>query len=417
MKLTRFPRLTLSTAFRYISAASMITVAASARGQTSDLPTVQEVLRERFPDFLSRLRGEKSSPAKARLVDNFIAHLRNHGRPLVEDTTVHFVYQGTSRQVTVPSDLNSWNATADTMVRIEGTDLFYLSKNVHRAARFEYKFVVDSSWILDPLNRQQAIGGYGPNSEVRMSAYVPPEEILPRKDSAHGSIDTIFFRSKVLGRTHPVFVYLPKEYKHSSRTYPSIWVTDGGEYLSLALMNNVLDNMIADGRIEPVVGVFVDPRTDPRDSGTSMRMHDYTMSDTFAKALTVELLPHLLRKYRISTAPEQTAIMGASLGGLISTYIAYTKPEVFGLAAAQSPSFWWNNDTIIHLVRTGKTKKIRFYIDTGTIADALAESRRMKAALETKGYELSYAEYPEGHNWVNWRARLDDILLYFWGKK
>jgi enterochelin esterase-like enzyme len=41
----------------------------------------------------------------------------------------------------------------------------------------------------------------------------------------------------------------------------------------------------------------------------------------------------------------------------------------------------------------------------------------MKAVLEQKGYDLTYAEYPESHNWVNWRARLDDILECFWGAK
>ena len=59
----------------------------------------------------------------------------------------------------------------------------------------------------------------------------------------------------------------------------------------------------------------------------------------------------------------------------------------------------------------------KFYIDTGTIRDAQEHARKMKKVLEEKCYDFSYGEYPESHNWVNWRSRLDDILVYFWGKK
>ncbi len=224
-------------------------------------------------------------------------------------------------------------------------------------------------------------------------------------------------RSNILGRTHVAFVYRPPGYPGAKQKYPSIYVMDGGEYLSLAMMNNVLDNLIADGRIEPVVGIFLDPRTDISDSKTSMRMHDYTMSDSFVNFMISELCPRVMMKFRVSNDPSQTAIMGASLGGLIATYAGWRHPERFGLVAAQSPSYWWKEHSMIMFARDSSKKNIKFYIDTGTMRDAQDESRTMRAVLENKGYELRYREYPEGHNWVNWRARLDDILEYFWAKK
>jgi len=248
-----------------------------------------------------------------------------------------------------------------------------------------------------------------------MTHYCPTPDILYRNDIEHGTIDTLSFKSTELGRTHPLFVYLPPGYKSSRRKLPTIWVMDGGEYLTLGLMNNVLDNLIADKRIGSVIAVFVDPRTDIRDSGTSMRMHDYTMSDTFVTALTAELRPRLLQNYRISDEPMQSAIMGASLGGLIATYAGFTRPEIFGAVAAQSPTYWWKDEELMHMIESTQRKKLRFYIDTGTIRDAQEESRKMKRMLREKGYAVEYAEYPEGHNWVNWRARLDEILIWFVG--
>ena len=144
-------------------------------------------------------------------------------------------------------------------------------------------------------------------------------------------------------------------------------------------------------------------------------MLDYTMSDTFVTFLIEEVRAKLLKKYRLKKEPEQTAIMGASLGALIATYASYTHPDVFGLCAAQSPAYSWNEDAMIKKISRGPKRQVKFYIDTGTIRDAQEKARKMKRVLEEKGYVIHYAEYPEGHNWANWRARVDDILRYFWG--
>jgi len=197
--------------------------------------------------------------------------------------------------------------------------------------------------------------------------------------------------------------------------YPAIYVLDGGEYITLALMVNVLDNLISAERIHPVIAVFLDPRTDIRNSNTSKRMTEYALNGDFVTSLADELHPWIDAKYRVDPRPEQTAILGASLGGLAATFAAYERPDVFGLCAAQSASYQWSDSALIDSIASGPRKPIKFYISTGTIHDAELAARRMKSVLDQKGYELRYSEHPEGHNWVNWQARLSDILLYFWG--
>ena len=408
-------QMNVKATLRYISAASLLTTAASAQNQRSHQLLAAEAIGQRFTDFLASVEAQMDSAKRATMIDEYVEKLKEYGRPYVESDTTYFVYQGSAKRVGVPSDLNGWTATADTMRRIQGTNLFYLKKVVDEAARFEYKLAVDSMWILDPLDKQQAMGGYGPNSEIWMPTYAPPKEIEYRSDISHGGVDTFAIKSKLLKRTHPVFVYTPPGYRNSKQLYPSIYVTDGGEYITLALMLNVLDNLIAEKRMQPIVAIFVDPRTDIRDSRTSKRMLDYTMSDTFVNFMITEVRAKMIKRYRLNASPKQTAIMGASLGGLIATYAAYTRSDVFGLCAAQSPAYQMNDRAIIKMISVGPKKPINLYIDTGTIRDAQDNARRMKAVLEEKGYPLHYAEYPESHNWVNWRARIDDILMYFWG--
>jgi enterochelin esterase-like enzyme len=420
MKLPRtrhYKRNDAATALKHLNVLSLVTAASCAESLSFDRPAVHEPIGERFTDFLARVNRQRDHAARRGIVDEFMKIVRTSGRPVIEDNRIYFLYQGKAERVGVPSDLNGWNPFSDTMSRIRGTNLFFLEKKVDGAARFEYKFSVDSTWILDPFNSQHAMGGYGPNSEIRMPGYKPPRDIEFRPRIPHGTFDALSFRSRLLGRTHPVFVYLPAGYKNTRRRYPSVYIMDGGEYISLALMHNVLDNLIADGRIRPVIGIFVDPRTDVRNSETSKRMLDYTMSDTFVSFLTTELRKMLLRKYRLIPRPHNTAIMGASLGGLISTYAACTRPDVFGLCAAQSPSYWLKNEAMIELIAASPRVPVKLYVDTGTIRDAQTQTRKMKAVLKQKGYEFTYAEYPESHNWVNWRARVPDILSYFWGKE
>lgn len=368
-----------------------------------------------FAAFIEQATNADSSTRNA-LVRHYILTVQAHRRAVIEDSSVHFLYFGEAKRVSLASDLNGWNPKTDTLTRLPLTNLFYRSVSVHPASRFEYKLVVDSVWVLDPLNQQQAPGGFGPNSEIWMPAYSPPKEIEYRTHIPHGRIDSLVITSTLFQRSHPVFVYLPAEYKKNTRKrYPVIFVTDGGEYMTLAQMPNVLDNLIADRRIQPVIAVFVDPRTDIRNAATNMRMAEYTMSDTFVNFLISEVREHLLRAYRIDRRPDQTAVMGASLGGLTATYAAFTRPDVFGLCAAQSPSYWWNQAAIIARINSVKRQPVRFYIDTGTLRDAQEHASMMWRVLTQKGYDVFYREYPEGHNWTNWRARIDDILIHFFG--
>ena len=400
-----------TAALRYFSAVSLLTLGASVRALGVDRHPAPGLEREPLETLLARARTGTPGDRRA-LAETISQRLEQSGGPIVEDSTVTFVYRGPASRVAVSSDLNGWSASGDPMSRLDDTEFFVLTKTLHRAGRFEYKFIVDSTWMLDPFNPQQAMGGFGPNSEVWMPGYVPPVEILPREEIAHGEIDTLEFQSTILGRTHPVFVYHPPGAAPAAG-FPCLVVTDGGEYLALGLMHTILDNLIADGRIRPLMALFIDPRTDINDSRTSTRVHDYAMSDTFVSFLVREFLPRMRSALPLAQTSTQTGIMGCSLGGLIATYAAFRYPETFGFCAAQSPAYWWNNEAMIHLVRESARKDFRPYLDTGTLRDAAPQARAMRAVFDMKGYPCVYAEYPEGHNWVNWRAHIDDILFSF----
>jgi enterochelin esterase-like enzyme len=372
------------------------------------------IVGEAIPDFIQKL---KSRPRHARIlaVRRFVQRASSYGQSLLEGSTAYLFYAGKAKRVSVTGEMDDWNPGTDVMTRVRGTHFHYLARDIGPATRIEYKLVVDSTWILDPYNARTAAGGTGLNSEIAIPGYVPPPEIDSRTGIKRGTIEAMECTSTILRRSHPVFVYLPHAYKGSRQTYPSLYVLDGGDYLGLGLMATVLDNLIASRRIRPIVAIFVEPRTDVTRPRSNKRTTDYTMSDSFVRFLTQELRPALARRYRLSTSARSRAIMGASLGGLLATYAAYTRPDVFALCAAQSPSYWWRNDAIIRMIARGRRKPVRFYLDTGTIQDSVEPARQMRRVFEQKGYRHRYAEHSEGHNWGNWRARIPVILEEFWG--
>jgi enterochelin esterase family protein len=373
-----------------------------------------QIVGERVPDFIRRL-DSLPRHLRDRAIRGFVDRVSRYGRTLIEDSMAYFFYVGRARRVSVPGDFNDWNPTVDVMSRMHGTQFHYLAKNVPYGARVEYKLAVDTTWILDPYNHHQAVGGSGPNSEIAMPGYRMPNVIRPRVAVGHGTIEVLEVSSTLLKRSHPVFVYLPHGYGRSQRHYPSLYVLDGGDYLSLGMMATVLDNMIADGRIRPLVGVFVEPRTDVTRPGTTKRTTDYGLNELFVAHLTRELRPMLENRYSLSRSARNRGIMGASLGGLLATYAAYTCPHVFSFSGAQSPAYWWKQNAIIKMIAQGRVKPIRFYLDTGTIQNSLESTRAMREILKKRGYHCAYAEHPEGHNWGNWRTHIPNLLEYFWG--
>jgi enterochelin esterase family protein len=361
-------------------------------------------------EVLAARLSKAGAKGSAKVVEAFRAENAG-GFPLVEDSLVTFVYVGrVALRACVPSDLNGWDNKAHEMSRLGESELYYRTLKLPAAARIDYKFYVDNAWMLDPLNPKTVKGGFGDNSAFAMPAYVEPAEIAPADSAKRGRIAEHDFTSTVLNNTRKVRVYLPAGFvpSQSKGGPPAVFVQDGGEYLSLASMANVLDNLIARGDIPPVVGVFIDPVD---------RNYEYYLNATYARMVVEEVVPFIRKTYGVAAEPARTAIMGASLGGEISLMIAVSHPEVFGKCASQSGAFEIEGNQLVANVKRASRKTLDVYLDCGTFEHLLDSNRAMRDALAGKGYRLKYQEFDEGHSWGNWRARIDDILVFFWGSQ
>lgn len=337
--------------------------------------------------------------------------------PLIFDDTAVFLYRGDARSVEWRGDFNSWGSSAEFHGTQQGdTDLWTMTHQFPLDARLDYKIVLDSNtWILDPLNPRQQWGGFGPNSEFSMPAYVYSPYVVPRDDIEHGSLsDNLTIFSDLLNYQLHYRVYTPAGYDDLD-TLPVIYVTDGQEYADekLGSMLAVLDNLIADGAISPVIAVFIDPRN-PDNSSQNRREDEYITNDDFIGFLATELVPTIDAVYDTDDSPDGQAILGTSLGGLNAAYVGLNYPAVFHLIAIQSPALWVATE-VIDSYATGEMLPLKIFMSTGTISDDTENTRHLREVLQSKGYPLHYIEVSEGHSWGNWRALLDDLLIYFFG--
>lgn len=360
-----------------------------------------------FGDFIQRIAAEAPSMRSA-LVDSFMIAQTPRGFPVTTDSMAYFVFRGkVDSSIAVTGDHTQWSPKGDSMINVSATNLYYFTQKFEPDARIDYKFIRDGNWILDPLNPHVISGGFGKNSELAMPSYLKPAVIQYNPAIPHGTLSTFTFRSSYTGDSRKVVVYLPPHYGSSRIHYPSLYVHDGPDYLSLASMANVIDNLIEAKQIRPIIGVFIPAGAD--------RAGEYRLGKItqFTDMIVKELVPYIDSAYRTDARASQRGTMGASDGGHIALYLAVNYSNTFGLVGGQSSTI---TDLFREAILTGPKIPVKFYLDVGTydILSAnysfLELNRSFCNLLLSKGYTVTYSEYHEGHSWGNWRAHTCDIL-------
>ncbi len=354
-----------------------------------------------FPEYLLSL-PEAGRQAR---VDSFLG--ANPVSPLTTgDTICHFIYAGQAQSVLLAGDATQW-APGPALTKVDGTNFWHLTLSYEADARLDYKFVVNgSNWILDPRNPYTCAGGFGPNSELRMPAYVPPAEIVYMPGISHGQLwDTLFYSTN-LNNTRKIWVYTPAGL-NPAVPCPVIYVHDGDGYLYLAQIRNTLDYLIHQQVLQPLIAVFIPPvdRTDE---------YAGNKQAAFTRFVTEEVIPWVDRKYPTLAQPWGRGNLGASNGGNISLWLTVSRPDVFGRVAAMSSNVEPN---ITQAVQAGVTPAVKYYLDLGTydIPILISRVRQFKSLLTDNGSALKYQEFNEGHSWGNWKAHVDDALIWLFG--
>jgi predicted alpha/beta superfamily hydrolase len=268
----------------------------------------------------------------------------------------------------------------------------------------------------------------GANYRIKAGATV---DIYPFFGQATGQLQKVYnFYSPQLGNSRRLIIYLPPSYTANPlKRYPVLYAHDGQNLFEASTayggnewrMDETANALIGNGSMDEVIIVGID-------NGGSNRIYEYTPccdpsyggggADKYERFILDTVKPYIDQNYRTLSAKGNTALLGSSLGGLVSFYVGRRNPTVFGKLAAMSSSFWWNNQKLTQEVEASTTKvPVKFYIDAGTSSDGLPETTRMRDALVVDGYVQGndlyyYVAQGAGHNESAWAGRLNIPLTY-----
>ncbi|WP_017671122.1 alpha/beta hydrolase-fold protein [Blastomonas sp. AAP53] len=212
--------------------------------------------------------------------------------------------------------------------------------------------------------------------------------------------ETHTLASKPLAQERAVNVYLPADYATSGKTYPVLYLIDGGldqDFLHIT-GTSALGALWARSRDVIVVGVATQDRKRELIGPTQ----DTTLLKEFPTAggaaafrafIRDEVMPLVTKTYRTSG---ETAVIGESLAGLFIVETYLTEPDLFDHYAAISPSLWWEGGKLAKsaasLLKTPTSRPHRLYL---TIAN---EGGQMQAAMNQLVKALA-ASPREGRTW------------------
>ena len=257
--------------------------------------------------------------------------------------------------------------------------------------------------------------------------------------------------SPVLGRALSYDIYLPPGSEGGGRDYPVLYLLHGGgtgqpsDWFTLAGVDQVLDRLIAEGRIRPLIAVAPDGRR-PDDGPASYFLDDADGAARWQTAFLEDVMPAVEARHPV--LPDRRAVMGISMGGFAALVYRLDHPDLFAGAAALSPALRtdeqlmalspddyadrfatllgpglvgaarltdrWNgfSPAAMALTASSLSRIPSIYVDTGSDDSFFEGTAQLHIALRDAGIRHRFRVTEGGHDWPAWRAMLEGALLH-----
>ena len=346
---------------------------------------------------------------------------------------VTFICKESSRNKEIEFDIfgnyEDINLGDKKLFKLRNTDFYYRTYYMPSDICFAYRYI-----SLDTVTKERVMF-----SDPLNNSRIPTGELKPyswsvfdlRKDekvwyekkynNAGSKIDTLKYSDKIVNKERNIYVYLPPNYDEKRKeSYPTIYLFDAFIYLNRVELPNVLDNLITEGKIEPMIAVLFGTFKSTRDIILPL---NFDFKDEFVS----DVLTLIRSKYNTSLKPEDNIIGGMSYGGLAAMFIASYNPDIFGKVLSQSGSFWrdtiitepfinWHRtDWLINKIQTTEKKDIKIYLDWGQQESHVmvqGANRKLVRIIDKLGYDYKYIEFSGWHDWSNSRKTFPVGLKY-----
>lgn len=283
---------------------------------------------------------------------------------------------------------------------------------------YRYNFNVDGVSATDPNSPLVSES----NTHLQSLVVMPGNSLMDTKDVPHGAVAEINYYSKSLGRFRRMHVYTPPGYEANQEKYPIFYLLHGAQdndnaWPSVGRAGFILDNLLATGKIKPMVVIMPAGHTSAATSmtgiGPGAGRGGAQTSDEFYQDFANDIMPYAESHYRVLTDRQHRAIAGLSMGGAQTLHAAFTHLENFAYIGVFSSGIFgngtssWEQSHLKDLDDANLKKDLKvLWFSTGTQDSLISNTRSTVDLLKKHGFEPVFKESTGAHTWINWRNYL-----------
>lgn len=293
---------------------------------------------------------------------------------------------------------------------------------------YGYTFLVDGLKINDPSNVYM-IRDVATITNVFIIGG-ERADLYKVNDVPHGTVSKVWYDSPSLGMDRRLTIYTPAGYETSGKRYPVFYLLHGmggdeNAWSELGRATQILDNLIAKGKAEPMIVVMTNGNAAleaaPGESSLGWEKQPTfqlpkTMEGSFEMHFP-EVVKFVDKHYRTKANKKSRAIAGLSMGGFHSLHISKQYPDMFNYVGLFSAAIMpgKNATSPVYEDMEGKLatqfakKPALYWIAIGKTDFLYKANVEYRKLLDEKGYPYEYFENEDGHIWRNWRIYLSEF--------
>jgi enterochelin esterase family protein len=256
------------------------------------------------------------------------------------------------------------------------------------------------------------LGSQEPAAETRAPAPAAPDGFDARREGTpRGKTESVEYDSKSIGIRRKLLVYTPPGYG-GDRKYPVLYLLHGigdeeGDWLEKGSADAILDNLHADGKVEPMIVVMpngraaagMTPRTPWGEQGPAF--------EAFEKDLLEDVIPLIESRYSVKSDRKHRALAGLSMGGGQSLNFGLGHLDAFSWVGAFSPAP--NTKRAGELIPDADRARrdlSLLWLSCGDQDGLMRVSRGFHDALEELKVPHAWHIGSGGHTWPVWKSDL-----------
>lgn len=233
-----------------------------------------------------------------------------------------------------------------------------------------------------------------------------------RENIEHGTVELVEYKSTTVGTMRKCNVYLPPRYD-ASQKYPVLYLLHGiggdeHEWLNGGAPKEILDNLMADGKMTPMIVVMPNGRAQENDRAEGNVYAGAPAFANFEFDLIKDLIPFIEGKYSVYTDKMHRAIAGLSMGGGQSLNFGLGHMDLFAYVGgfSSAPNTKRPAELVPDVAAMKEQNKLLWMV-CGSEDGLMFNSSNLKAFCEQNEIPCTLINYPgEGHNFVVWKYGL-----------